>query len=68
MKPDMLNVLTDDKEYRVVQDGEGRLYALRYDEPWRDLVGDNLILRLAQDLDNARTRLAKIAEALQLDL
>ncbi len=41
-----LDVTVADGKYRVVMDVDG-LRALRYGEPWRDCVGDNLIYYLA---------------------
>ena len=52
---DLLRVEVDEK-YTVIQDENGKLYALRYGEPWRDLVGDNLILRMAQQLAEFKNR------------
>lgn len=51
---DMLRVELDGGKYTVVQDEQGRLTALRNGEPWRDLVGDNLVLALAQEVENLR--------------
>lgn len=48
-----LNVQVDDK-YRVIQHMDGKLEATRYGEKWRDCVGDNLILSLAQQLETER--------------
>lgn len=57
---DMLRVSTCDGKYTVVQDATGRQSALRYGEPWRDLVGDGLTLALAHDLDEARAALTAL--------
>lgn len=35
-------------------------HALRYGEPWRDLCGDNLILCLATELEEARAELKRL--------
>lgn len=43
-----------DNKYTVIQDKNGKLYALRYGEQWRECVGDNLILRLAQEVVSLR--------------
>lgn len=32
-----------DGKYTLIREPDGRMYALRYDEYWRNLVGDNLI-------------------------
>jgi len=45
-----LNVIIDNK-YTVCQDRDGRVYALRYGEKWRDCIGDNLILAMAQKIE-----------------
>lgn len=54
---DMLRVSTPDGKYTVVQDHTGKLFALRYNEPWRDCVGDNLVLALAYEVDELRSQL-----------
>lgn len=41
-------------KYTVVIHDNGGLEAFRYDQPWRDLVGDNLIYWLAIELQDAR--------------
>lgn len=51
----MENLLdVDIGKYRVIQSRDGSLRALRNDEEWRDCVGDNLILALAQEIENLR--------------
>lgn len=52
-------------KYTVVMDSEGRLSALRYGEPWRDCVGDGLILALADELSAARSDLARAQAELE---
>jgi hypothetical protein len=42
--------LADGKNTVQHQNGPG-LRALRYGEPWRDLVGDGLVLAMAQRID-----------------
>jgi hypothetical protein len=61
---ELLKVLTKDKKYTVVQHDDGRLEILRYGEHWRDETGDQLILTLAQDLDESRDVSAKLASEL----
>lgn len=51
---DMLRVSTSDGKYTVVQDASGKQFALRYGEPWQNLVGNGLTLALAHDLEEAR--------------
>lgn len=49
-----------DGKYTLVWDDEtGHLQALRYGEPWRDLVGDGLVLALFQEVEGLRKKLAK---------
>ena len=56
----MIRVNVSDNKYTVLipETAEERLVALRYGEPWRDLVGDKLILGLAQELHDLREFLA----------
>jgi len=42
-----------DGKYTVILEG-GRLYALRNGEPWQELLGNKLVLCLAQELEEAR--------------
>lgn len=53
---EMMRVETDDHKYTVVQDAKGRLTALRYGEEWRECVGDNLVFKLAANLDTLRQK------------
>ncbi|MGO2150819.1 MAG: hypothetical protein ACTH32_06415 [Microbacterium gubbeenense] len=46
-----------DGKYTVLGIEDGHLRALRHGEEWRSLTGDNLILALAQELQEARERL-----------
>lgn len=55
----MLDVTVSEGKYRVVQDEQGCMTALRYGEPWRDCCGDNLIYCLATELQEAREKLKK---------
>ena len=54
-KGDVLSVTVD--EYTVTQTKKGELLALRHGEIWRDCVGDNLILALAQEVERLREKL-----------
>lgn len=59
-------VLLDGK-YTIVDHGDGRVEALRYDEPWRDLTGDHLIaalLDLAYQDHDARTARGRDLDAI----
>ncbi len=40
----------DGGKYTVIRENDGRMHALRYGEPWRDLVGDNLIYWLMVEI------------------
>lgn len=44
--------LRDGKYELVCAENGGKMYALRYGEPWRDLVGDNLIAALAERIQD----------------
>ena len=54
--PDALNITTLDGKYSVVLSDDGKLTARRYGQPWRDCVGDGLILTLAQDIETLSAR------------
>lgn len=54
---DALHVTTLDGKYTVILPEDGKLHALRYGQPWRECVGDSLILTLAQDIETLRERL-----------
>jgi hypothetical protein len=58
MSEPLLNVSIENGKYTVIQEATGRLHALRYGEPWRDCVGDNVIFHLAHYVANLR----KLAE------
>lgn len=62
----LLDVTVADGKYRVVQEADGILYALRYGEPWRALAGDNLVLALAQEVQALREKLAAVERAYNL--
>lgn len=56
----MLEVEVAGGKYKVIQNKNGELGALRHGAIWRDLLGDNLVLALAQELDEARKTIQKI--------
>ena len=56
----ILDVSVYDGKYRVVMGKKGGLKALRYDEEWRDCVGDNLIYWLAAELREAREEIERL--------
>lgn len=52
-----LRVTVADGKYTVVQGADGRLWALRYGEKWRDCTGDGLICALAHEIERLRGHL-----------
>lgn len=50
----MRHELLDGKYTIVFDEKTGRLEALRYGEPWRDLVGDGLVLAMLQEIDRLK--------------
>lgn len=61
-----------DGKYTVVFDKQGRLYALRNGETWRDMTGDGMVLAMLQRIDKDvathmadQSRIAKLEKALQ---
>ena len=57
-----LEVKVLDGKYTLIQDDKGKLYALRYGEPWRDCVGDGLICALGYELSEARDTIKLLEE------
>jgi hypothetical protein len=55
----MDKISVNDGKYTVVI-AEGKLSALRYGEPWRDLTGDNLVYWLAVELQSARETIGEL--------
>lgn len=53
---DVTSVTVYDGKYTVEWGNGVPLRALRYGEPWRDCTGDGLILALAQEIDELRSR------------
>lgn len=43
-----------DGKYSVMHDNGADLHAVRYGEPWRDLIGDGLVLALVQEVERLR--------------
>jgi len=55
MSDRLLEISMEDGKYSVFQESDGRLHALRHGEPWaRDIVGDKLVLALAQEVARLR--------------
>jgi len=50
----LLSVTVYNGKYTVIQEANGAVRALRYNEEWRDCCGDGLILALAQEVDTLR--------------
>lgn len=60
-----------DGKYTLVREPTGNMHALRYGEPWRDLVGDNLIYWMAVEIERLQELLdakEKAKEKLQSQL
>lgn len=58
-----------DKKYTLIFHENGRLTALRYNEEWRDLTGDGLVLAMLQEFDELSQRYANLeAEYLKLKI
>lgn len=53
----MVKVTVADGKYTIAQDKDGRLSALRYGEMWRDLIGDNMVLAMAYEIEALREKL-----------
>ena len=59
---EMLRVSDDDGKYTVVQHGDGSVEVLRYGEPWKRDVGNDL-LAFGYDLEKAREENQKLRDA-----
>ena len=64
-KAPRMSVDVCDGKYTVVMDADGKLFALRCGEPWRELVGDKMVYCLAAELEEARTEVARLSKALE---
>lgn len=49
-------------KYTIQADGDGRLRALRYGQPWRELTGDGMVLALAQEIERLREALERLRD------
>lgn len=65
-KKDMLRIDVADGKYTLVQDSEGRQFALRHGTPWRQLTGDGLTLALGYELEAARRQRDYLLEQFRL--
>lgn len=62
------NIDVNNGKYTVVfDDSNGKLTALRYGEPWRDIQGDNLVYWLAMSLQCAKEQIAELLWNSQAD-
>lgn len=57
-----LEVTVGDGKYTIIMEDNGHLKALRYGKEWRDLVGDGMVLALAQEVQNLRDKYEKKSE------
>jgi hypothetical protein len=58
-RPDVLRVSIEDGKYTVVVDPDHKAFVLRYGEDWmRNIVGDNLVLGLAREVQDLRDQLS----------
>ncbi len=48
-----------DGKYTILINDLGALSALRYGEPWRNLVGDNLVRAMAVEIEELREKVKK---------
>lgn len=55
-----------DGKYTVIHDNWRGLRALRYGEEWRNLAGDNLVMAMAQEIEELQGKLSE-AESLLYD-
>lgn len=49
-----------DGKYTIRRDGDGRMHCLRYNEPWRDLTGDGMVLALVQEIQKLRDEVTSL--------
>jgi hypothetical protein len=52
-------IVLDDGKYTVIHDNGTNFRALRYNEEWRDLTGDGLVLAMAQEIETLREQTTK---------
>jgi len=56
-------VTVADGKYTLQHFENGGARALRYGEPWRDCVGDNLVIALGMELSEAREKIKELTES-----
>lgn len=44
------NIHLEDGKYTIVLRSDGAMHALRHGEPWRDLVGDKMVMAMAHEI------------------
>lgn len=59
-----IDITLDDGKYRYTFDNKGHAKAYRYGEPWRDVVGDGLVLAMAYHIAELETNLANVKQLL----
>ena len=60
----LLDVALEDGKYRVVMQEDGGLLAMRFNEPWRNCVGDKLIYCMAAEIQRLRDESKKTSNDL----
>jgi hypothetical protein len=58
-----IDVTVGEGKYRVIFGRDTTLQALRYGEEWRKLDGDNLVLALAQEVQDLRAKVVELENA-----
>ncbi len=58
-----MRISVDNGKYTVIIRKDGGLEALRYNEKWRDCVGDNLIFHMAYEIDELRNEIRQLKGA-----
>lgn len=56
----MLRLELGQGKYTYILHDDGRQEALRYGEPWRDLVGDNLVFHLGSTIETLQARVKEL--------
>lgn len=51
-------------KYTIIQDSDYYVRALRNGEEWRDCLGDNLILAMAQEIESLREQIKMILKTI----
>lgn len=62
----MTKIELEGGKYTIIHENGCNLRALRYGEEWRNLIGDNLVLAMAQEIEELREKQIKkeITEAI----